>query len=157
MKLDEILSTAGKNKTRKRVGRGTGSGKGKTCGRGHKGYGARAGSGKRLGYEGGQNPTLARIPKRGFSNVNFRKEYQIVNVASLETFDDGAQVDAAALAGARLIGDPTKPVKVLGDGELTKKLKVVASKFSAVAAEKITTAGGSVEEAKRPPAGAASG
>ena len=145
MKLNEILSSAGKHKARKRIGRGTGSGHGKTSGRGHKGYGSRSGSRKRLGYEGGQNPALARLPKRGFSNVNFRTEYQIVNVASLETFDDGSRVDAAALAEARLINDADKLVKILGNGELTKKLTVAASKFSAVAAEKITKAGGGVE------------
>ena len=147
MKLDEILSQAGKYKRRKRVGRGIGSGHGKTSGRGHKGLGARAGSGKRLGYEGGQNPVLARIPQRGFSNVNFRKEFQIVNVAALEKFDEGSKVDAAALAAARLIDDARKPVKILGSGELTKKLTVAASKFSASAAEKIAKAGGRVEQA----------
>ena len=147
MKLDEILSRAGRYKRRKRVGRGIGSGHGKTSGRGHKGLGARAGSGKRLGYEGGQNPILSRIPQRGFSNVKFRKEFQIVNVAALEKFDDGSKVDAAALAAARLIDDARKPVKVLGSGELTKKLTVAASKFSASAAEKIAKAGGRVEQA----------
>ena len=146
MRLDEILSTAGKNKTRKRLGRGTGSGKGKTCGRGHKGYGARSGSKRRMGYEGGQNPMLARIPKRGFSNARFRKEYQLVNVALLERFEAGTRVDAAMLAAARLISDADKPVKILGNGELTKKLTVAASKFSAIAAEKIAKAGGSVEQ-----------
>jgi len=147
MKLDEILSRAGRYKRRKRVGRGIGSGHGKTSGRGHKGLGARAGSGKRLGYEGGQNPALSRIPKRGFSNAKFRKEFQIVNVAALEKFDEGSKVDAAALAAARLIDDARKPVKILGSGELTKKLTVAASKFSASAAEKIAKAGGRVEQA----------
>lgn len=146
MKLDEILSTAGSHKARKCLGRGNGSRRGKTCGRGHKGCGARSGNHRRLGYEGGQNPTLGRIPKRGFSNVRFRREYQVVNVGSLECFEDAARVDAKALAGARLIGDLKKPVKILGNGELTKKLDVVASKFSAVAAEKITKAGGSTEQ-----------
>ena len=146
MRLDDILSSQGKHKARKRIGRGIGSGHGKTCGRGHKGYGARAGSKRRLGYEGGQNPVLARIPKRGFSNVVFRKEFQVINVAALEGFDNGARVDAAALAEVRLISDADKPVKILGNGELTKKLAVVASKFSATAAEKITKAGGTAEE-----------
>ncbi len=146
MKLDEILTKAGKYKARKRLGRGLGSDHGKTSGRGHKGYGSRAGSGRRLGYEGGQSPVLSKIPKRGFSNVNFRKEFQIVNVAALEKFDEGARIDAAALAEARLINDPRKPVKVLAMGELKKKLTVVASKFSTAAAEKITKAGGTVEE-----------
>ena len=145
MKLDEILKAGGRNKRSKRVGRGTGSGMGKTSGRGHKGMGARAGSGKRLGYEGGQNPILARIPKRGFSNVQFRKPRQIVNVACLEAFEDGAHVDAEAMSKARLIDDASIPVKVLGNGELTKKLTVVASAFSAKATEKIQQAGGSCQ------------
>ena len=145
MKLDEILHEAGKQKARKRVGRGKGSGKGKTCGRGHKGMGSRAGSGKRLGYEGGGVSSLARIPKRGFNNALFRKEYHIVNVAALDRFEDGARVDAAALVEARLIGDDDKPVKILGNGEVTKKLTVAVAKVSASAAEKIARAGGSVE------------
>lgn len=148
MKLDEILSAAGKNKSRRRVGRGTGSGHGKTSGRGHKGAGARAGTTGRVGFEGGTNPALARIPKRGFNNANFRKEYQIVNLESLESFDDGAKIDAGMLVQARLINDVDKPVKILGTGELTKKLTVVASKFSASAAEKIAKAGGTIEEIK---------
>lgn len=148
MKLDEVLSTAGKNKRRRRVGRGVGSGRGKTSGRGHKGYRARSGRTRLLGFEGGQNPMLARIPKRGFSNALFRKDYQIVNVALLEErFEDGSRIDGPALQAARLIQDAAKPVKVLGNGELKKKLTVVAAKFSASAAEKITKAGGSVEQA----------
>ena len=146
MNLDEILSSAGKHKARRRVGRGNGSGYGKTSGRGHRGYGQRAGSNAQLGFEGGQNPMLARIPKRGFSNVQFRKEYQVVNVSLLEQFDADSRVDAAALAEARLIDDPARPVKILGNGELTKKLTVAANKFSSSAAEKIAKAGGSVEQ-----------
>ena len=146
MRLNEILSTAGKNKTHKRLGRGDGSRRGKTCGRGHRGYRSRSGSKALLGFEGGQNPALFRIPKRGFSNVKFRKEFQVVNVASLERFDDSTRVDSKTLAEARLIGDADKPVKVLGNGELTKKLTVVAVKFSAVAAEKIRKAGGKIEQ-----------
>lgn len=148
MKLDEILSKAGKHKSRKRIGRGTGSGKGKTSGRGHKGYNSRAGARQRLGYEGGGIGTLARIPQRGFNNANFRKEYQIVNVASLDAFDDGARVDGPALKQARLVEDAAKPVKVLGNGEIGKKLTVVAAKFSASAAKKIADAGGTIEQAK---------
>ncbi len=147
MKLDEILSAAGKHKSPRRLGRGNGSGHGKTSGRGHKGYGSRSGSKRRLGHEGGQNPALARIPKRGFSNANFRTEYQIVNVASLEKFDEGTRVDAAILNAARLISTPDKPIKILGNGELTKKLDVVATKFSATATEKITKVGGTIAEA----------
>lgn len=145
MKLDEILSSAGRFKSRKRVGRGTGSGNGKTSGRGHKGMGSRAGSGIRLGYEGGSNPSLARIPKRGFNNANFRKEYQVVNISGLDCFEDGDRIDAKTLEQARLISDAAKPVKILAKGQLTKKLTVAACKFSASAAEKIAQAGGTVE------------
>jgi len=147
MKLDGILNQAGRNKRRRRLGRGDGSGRGKTCGRGHKGMGARAGARRRFGYEGGQNPALARTPKRGFSNVAFRKPMQTVNVSALERFDDGARVDAAALVQARLIEDAKKPVKVLAGGELKKKLTVVAAKFSAKAVEKIQLAGGACQQA----------
>ncbi len=147
MKLDEILQAAGKNKNRKRLGRGAGSGRGKTCGRGHKGYGSRAGAKRKFGYEGGQNPMLQRIPQRGFSNFVFRKDFQVVNVAALDdAFEDGASVDAEALHKARLIADAEKRVKILGNGTLSKKLTVVADRFSASASEKITEAGGSVEQ-----------
>jgi large subunit ribosomal protein L15 len=145
MTLDEILRAAGRRKARKRVGRGIGSGRGKTCGRGHKGYGARAGANTQLGFEGGQTPAISRLPKRGFSNARFRKTHQIVNVSALERFEDGSRVDAAALAAARLIHDADKPVRILGNGELTKKLTVVAAGFSASAAEKIKKAGGTTE------------
>ncbi len=148
MKLDEILSAAGKYRSRKCLGRGTGSGHGKTSGRGHKGAGARAGTTGWSGYEGGTNPGLARIPKRGFNNANFRKEYQVVNVASLEDFDNDARVDVDALIRAGLIREDDNPVKVLGNGVLTKKLTVVAAKFSASAAEKIAAAGGTAEQAE---------
>ena len=146
MKLDDILSAAGKYKARTRVGRGQGSGQGKTSGRGTKGYHSRPGSTRDLGFEGGQNPMLKRIPKRGFSNENFRVEYEVVNLACLQAkFDDGARVDAAALAKARMVSGPAALVKILGTGELTKKLVVAADKFSKSAAEKIAQAGGSVE------------
>lgn len=146
MKLDDILSAAGKYKRRKRIGRGTGSGVGKTSGRGHKGYGSRSGAKSRAGYEGGQTPMLSRIPKRGFNNANFRKEFQIVNLSALEEmFDDGARVDAETLQQAKLIDAADKAVKILGDGELKKKMTVVANKFSAKASEQITQAGGTVE------------
>ncbi len=146
MKLDEVLTAAGKKKPRRRIGRGTGSGHGKTSGRGHKGRGSRSGASERLGYAGGTNPSLARIPKRGFNNKNFRKEFQIVNIAALEQFEDGQRVDAEVLAATRLIDGGGLPVKILGVGELTKKLTIAAAKFSASAAEKITKAGGTVEE-----------
>lgn len=148
MRLDEVLHAAGKHKARKRVGRGKGSGQGKTSGRGHRGYGQRSGSKMMFGFEGGQNPMLARIPKRGFSNADFRKEYQVVNVAALdERFEAESRIDAQAMKAARLIQDPAKPVKVLGRGEVSKKLTVVADKFSASAAEKIIKAGGAAEQA----------
>jgi large subunit ribosomal protein L15 len=147
MKLDEIFTAAGGHKRRTRVGRGDGSGKGKTCGRGHKGYGARSGAKKRLGYEGGQTPAMARLPKVGFNNARFRKEYQCVNLDSLEKlFDDGASVDAVSLVEVGLIRSAKKPVKILGRGEIEKKMTVSADAFSAVAKEKITRAGGEARE-----------
>ena len=153
MKLDEILSSAGKAKGRKRIGRGDGSGHGKTAGRGHKGYGSRSGAKSRLGYEGGQASYISRIPKRGFNNKNFKTVYQVVNVATLEErFDDGSTVDAEALVAARVIDNTVEPVKILGNGELKKKLTVKAEKFSASAKEKIEAAGGSIEVIDRSPA-----
>ncbi len=146
MNLDDILSAAGKNKRPRRLGRGNGSGCGKTSARGHKGAGSRSGSVSLTRHEGGQNTALARMPKRGFSNANFRKDYQIVNIASLEQFDGETKVDAEVLAQAKLIDDPAKPVKLLGEGELTKKLTVVVTKASATAAKKVADAGGAVEE-----------
>jgi len=147
MKVGEILKEAGRDKRRKRVGRGNGSGHGKTCCRGHKGCGQRAGASRRLGSEGGQNPAVARLPKRGFSNVNFSKDYQIVNVSDLDGFDDDARIDGKVLQEAGLVDDAAKLIKILGNGELKKKLTVVASKFSAGASEKIVAAGGTVEVA----------
>jgi large subunit ribosomal protein L15 len=148
MRLNEILQAAGKYPNRKRVGRGTGSGHGKTSGRGTKGRGARTGKTTRYGYEGGSNPIIARSPKRGFNNFNFRVEYQVVNVSDLnEKFEPGSTVDAAALSKARLIPDVAKPIKILGGGELSKNLTVVATKFSTSAAEKISKAGGTVQQA----------
>ena len=147
LSLANLSPQKGAKKDRKRLGRGPGTGLGKTSGRGHKGYGARAGAKRRFGDEGGQTPVLSRIPKRGFSNALFRKVYQEVNVASLDRFDDGTRVDAAAMEAARLIEDAAKPVKVLGKGEITKKLTVVADRFSGSASEKIQAAGGTTEEA----------
>lgn len=146
MKMDEVLKLAGKHKPRKRRGRGTGSGHGKTSCRGSKGAGSRAGWKARLGKEGGQNSIFARIPKRGFSNAAFRVTYQVVNVCDLEAFDADSRVDAAVLLKAGLISDLAKPVKILGCGELSKKLTVAATQFSASAAEKIAKAGGSAEK-----------
>ena len=143
--IHEITEKVGKYKARKRIGRGHGSGTGKTSGRGHKGAKSRAGFSHRPGFEGGQMPYFRRIPKRGFSNADFRTVYHIVNVASLEErFKKGATVDAAALVESGLVSNFNNPIKVLGQGELTIKLDVTADKFSASAIEKIEAAGGSV-------------
>ena len=128
----------------KRLGRGSGSGLGKTSGKGHKGAKARSGGGKRPGFEGGQMPLYRRVPKRGFNNV-FGTEYAEVNVERLEAFEDGAVVDAKALLEARIIRKELDGVKVLGGGELTKKLTVKAAKFTASAKEKIEAVGGKAE------------
>lgn len=145
MELAEILKQAGAHKKRKRVGRGIGSGHGKTCGRGHNGAGSRAGFKRVTMSEGGQMPLFRRIPKRGFSNHAFRTRYAVVNVGDLEKrFEDGAQVNAEAVLDVGLIRNLRYKVKVLGDGALTKKLKVEAAKFSKSAEEKIKGAGGEV-------------
>ncbi|MBL7153616.1 MAG: 50S ribosomal protein L15 [Phycisphaerae bacterium] len=141
----EITSIAGKNKGRKRIGRGTGSGRGKTCGRGHKGAGSRAGSTSLTLHEGGQMPLFRRLPKRGFSNYQFAKRCQIVNVSQLERFDDGADVGVEQLTSAGLIDSLKSKVKILGNGELTKKLMVAAHKFSKTAEEKIVASGGAAK------------
>ena len=145
MMIHEITDKVGRHKARKRIGRGHGSGTGKTSGRGHKGAGSRAGYKRRAYFEGGQMSFVRRIPKRGFTNAAFRNEYHIVNVKTLEAaFDDGATVDAAALVAAKLIRDAKLPLKILGEGDLTKKLSVTADKFSAGAKAKIEGAGGTV-------------
>jgi large subunit ribosomal protein L15 len=127
-----------------RVGRGIGSGLGKTCGRGHKGWGARSGAYRRPGYEGGQMPIYRRVPKRGFTNARFRSEYTIINVEALEAFDAGAVVDLAAVLAKGLASLNVPQLKVLGDGALSKALTVRAQKFSKSAVEKIRAAGGQV-------------
>jgi len=143
MDLSSLRPAPGANKSRKRVGRGPGSGLGKTSGRGHKGKGARSGGNTPPGYEGGQMPLSRRLPKRGFRNP-FRKEYQIINLGTLERFSAGTVIDNAALREAGLIrGD--KKVKILADGELTKALTIKAQAFSGKAREKITALGGTVE------------
>jgi len=147
MKLDDITNLAGKFPKHRRLGRGTGSGQGKTSGRGTKGRGARAGASFRWGYEGGSNPIIARSPKRGFNNFNFRVAYQAVNLGDLDKFAANSTVDAAALKKANLIGDASKPVKILGNGTLTKSLTVVVACFSKSAAEKIVAAGGKIDGA----------
>lgn len=138
----EITSIAGKHTRRRRVGRGTGSGHGKTCGRGHKGSGSRAGSTSVSLYEGGQMPLFRRLPKRGFNNCKFAKRCEIVNVCQLERFEDGASVGVEQLSGAGLIDSIKSKVKILGKGDLTKKLQVTAHKFSRNAEQKITASGG---------------
>lgn len=143
MQLTEILKLAGANRKRKRLGRGIGSGLGKTCGRGHKGAGSRAGAVRSSLHEGGQMPLFRRVPKRGFNNAEFRTAYNVVNVGQLEhRFEAGAQVTPEAMLEAGLIRSLRNKVKVLGEGELTKKLKVEAAKFSASAEQKIAAAGG---------------
>ena len=127
-----------------RVGRGIGSGLGKTCGRGHKGWGARSGAYRRPGYEGGQMPIYRRVPKRGFTNARFRSEYTIINVEALEAFESGAVVDLAAVLAKGLASLNVPQLKVLGDGALSKALTVRAQKFSKSAVEKIRAAGGQV-------------
>jgi large subunit ribosomal protein L15 len=143
MELGDILKAAGRNKRRKRVGRGRGSGSGKTSGRGVKGSGSRSGWESRGLTEGGQMPMFRRLPKRGFSNANFRREFSVVNVGDLEErFKAGDHVTAVALRTAGLLRLVRSEVKVLGDGELTKKLIVEAAAFSRTAREKIAQAGG---------------
>ena len=144
MKLHELTPAAGSNHDAKRKGRGAGSGNGKTAGKGHKGQNARSGGGVRPGFEGGQMPLQRRIPKRGFNNI-FATKYSTVNVADLNKFDDGAVVDLEALMAAGLVRKELDGVKVLGNGELTKKLTVKAAAFSASAKEKIEKAGGVAE------------
>ena len=141
----EITSVVGKHKARKRVGRGRGTGHGKTCGRGHKGANSRAGATRLSLSEGGQMPLFRRLPKRGFSNSKFANRYEIVNVCQLEQFDDGAEIGVEQLAGAGLVNKPKSRVKILGNGSLTKKLKVSAHKFSKSALEKIAGCGGSAD------------
>jgi large subunit ribosomal protein L15 len=141
----EITSIAGKHRRRRRVGRGAGSGHGKTCGRGHKGAGSRAGSKSVSLYEGGQMPLFRRLPKRGFNNYKFAKRCEIVNICQLERFEDGATVGVEQLSGAGLIDSIKSKVKILGKGDLTKKLQVTAHKFSKNAEQKIAASGGIVK------------
>ena len=144
MKLHELHPAEGSTAAQKRLGRGAGSGLGKTSGKGHKGAKARSGGGKRPGFEGGQMPLYRRVPKRGFNNV-FGTEYAVVNVERLEVFENGDVVDAAALLEKKIIRKELDGVKILGVGELTKKLTVKAAKFSAIAKEKIEAVGGKAE------------
>ncbi len=144
MKLQELSPAPGSVRDVKRIGRGHGSGQGKTAGKGHKGQKARAGRGMQLGFEGGQMPLQRRIPKRGFVNI-FATNYATLNVGSLNVFEDGAVVDAAALKEAGLVKKTYDGVKILANGTLTKKLTVKAAAYSEAAKAKIEAAGGKAE------------
>ena len=142
MKLYAINQPEGAVKNRKRVGRGVATGNGKTSGKGHKGQNARSGGGVRPGFEGGQLPLFRRLPKRGFSNAPFKVEYATINLSDLEKFEDGAVVTPELLKEMGIVKNMKDGLKVLGNGELTKKLTVSANKFSKVAKDKIENAGG---------------
>ncbi len=144
MDLSNLQPAPGSTKNRKRIGRGPGSGKGKTSGKGHKGQNARSGGGVKPGFEGGQMPLQRRLPKRGFTPLS-RKEYALVNLGDLESFDAGSTIGLEAYANAGLVSRLKDGVKVLADGELTKALTVQAHKFSKSAVAKIEAAGGKVE------------
>ena len=144
MELYHLSPAPGSTSVAKRKGRGAGTGNGKTAGRGHKGQKARSGGGVRIGFEGGQMPLARRIPKRGFNNI-FAKPLESVNVSVLDKFDDGAVVDAQALLDAGILSKCRYGVKILGNGEITKKLIVKAAAFSETAKQKIEAAGGKAE------------
>ncbi|MGC3988189.1 MAG: 50S ribosomal protein L15 [Chthoniobacteraceae bacterium] len=144
MNLHTLKPRPGAKHRTKRLGQGESSGKGKTSGKGHKGQKARSGGSIRLGFEGGQMPLIRRIPKRGFNNTLFKIRYAVVNLADLNEFEDGAEVNEVALLEKKLIRGKYDGVKILGNGELTKKLSITADKVSAAAREKIEKAGGSV-------------
>ena len=144
MKLHELSPAEGSTKKSFRVGRGPGSGNGKTAGKGHKGQNARSGGGVRPGFEGGQFPIYRQLPKRGFNN-KWATNYVIVNVSALNAFEDGAVVDLEALLAKKIVRKELDGLKVLGNGEITKKLTVKAAVFSATAKEKIEAAGGKTE------------
>ena len=145
MKLHELSPAEGSVTNGYRKGRGPGSGNGKTAGKGHKGQNARSGGGVRPGFEGGQLPLYRKLPKRGFNNYRFAKKYAVVNVGAFNKFNDGDVVDAAALLAMGIINEVYDGVKVLGEGELTKKLTVKAALFSASAKEQIEAVGGKTE------------
>jgi len=145
MKLHELAPNPGARKKAFRKGRGPASGNGKTAGKGHKGQNSRSGGGVRPGFEGGQMPLQRRLPKRGFNNYVFAKQYATVNVQDLDRFEEGAVVDAASLKEIGLIKKPLDGVKILGKGDLNKKLTVKATAFSETAKQKIETSGGKAE------------
>ena len=145
MKLHSIYPNDGATKTRKRVGRGTGSGTGKTSGRGENGQKSRSGYSRKAGFEGGQLPLYRRLPKRGFSNANFKTEYAVINLSDLNKFDNGAEVTPEILKEMGIIKNQLDGVKILGNGTLEKKLVVKAHKFSLVAKEQIEKLGGKAE------------
>ncbi len=144
LKLNDIRAPRGANRERKRRGRGPGSGQGKTGGRGHKGQKARSGASIPAFFEGGQMPINRRLPKRGFTNI-FKKRYQLVNLADLDRFDEGSKVDAASLRASGLIRHADRPVKLLGRGELRKKLEIEVDRASRSAREAVAAAGGSLK------------
>lgn len=145
MKLNSIYPNDGATKTRKRVGRGTGSGTGKTSGRGEKGQKARSGYSRKAGFEGGQLPLYRRLPKRGFSNAMFKTEYAVINLSDLNRFENGVEVTPELLKDMGILKNQLDGVKVLGNGTLEKKLVVKANKFSKVAKEQIEKLGGKAE------------
>ena len=145
MRLHNLKPRPGAKHRRKRLGQGESSGRGKTAGRGGKGQTARSGSSIRIGFEGGQMPLIRRIPKRGFNNARFATQYLAVNVGDLNCFEDGARVDETALRSVGLANGRSDGIKILGTGDLTKKLVVVVSAISASAKSKIEAKGGSVE------------
>ncbi|MBO4894688.1 MAG: 50S ribosomal protein L15 [Clostridia bacterium] len=144
MKLHDLSPAPGSTKERKRIGRGPASGQGKTAGKGHKGQLARAGRGMRAGFEGGQMPLQRRVPKRGFNNI-FGTEYAIVNISALDAFNDGETVTVETLVEKGIVKKTLDGVKILGNGEITKKLTVQANAFSDSAKSKIEAAGGKAE------------
>ncbi len=144
MKLHELKPAEGSRQERKRKGRGIGSGNGKTAGKGHKGQNARSGGGVRLGFEGGQTPLFRRLPKRGFTNIN-RKDYALVNLNTLNLFEDGTEVTPALLVETGIVKKEKAGIKILANGKLEKKLTVKAHKFSSAAKEAIEAAGGQTE------------
>ncbi|MEI7816889.1 MAG: 50S ribosomal protein L15 [Desulfuromonadales bacterium] len=145
MELNNLRPSVGSTKNRKRIGRGTGSGHGKTATKGHKGQKARSGGSIKAGFEGGQMPLQRRLPKRGFTPID-RVVFSLVNIKQLDLFEVGTIVNASSLVAMGLIKSDRNPVKILGNGEITKSFKVIANKFSQTAKDKIIAAGGSIEE-----------